>query len=71
MMRSHRYENVSLKRLAVISITSLHAGSCSEIIFADSSTRTIAEASNGSRNPAESPTATQLFCQNSLDAQIL
>lgn len=40
------------------------AGSSSAIDFADSSIITMAEASSGSRNPADSPTATQLWVQN-------
>ncbi|MEJ0043398.1 MAG: hypothetical protein WDM81_14780 [Rhizomicrobium sp.] len=46
-----------------MSITSRLAGICSAISLADNSTRTMAEDSSGSRKPAASPTATQLFFQ--------
>src|SRR5690625_5399244 len=63
MMRSQRYRNVSLKRLAIISIDWRQVGICSASISADSSTNTSAEASRGSKKPDDKPIATQLFCQ--------
>ena len=47
-----------------MSIISRFAGSCSLIIFADSSIITSADASRGSTKPLDNPTATQFLCQN-------